>query len=447
MKAIVTDRNYVIVGLGQTGLSCVRYLSKLGKSFLVMDTRDEPPGLADLRGEFPDVPVILGRLDERLLCEANEIILSPGIALATPEIQQAKSAGVIIRGDIDLFAEAANAPFIAITGSNGKSTVTTLLGEMATAAGWNVGVGGNIGVPALDLLTEDKALYILELSSFQLETTHSLNASSVVLLNLSEDHMDRYPNKMRYLQAKQRIFLGAKHVVVNDDEILSSPLVNSAMKLSHFGMSGPDINKFSVMTYAGERYLCKNFDPLLSVNALQVRGEHNISNCLAALALGASVGMPVAAMLDGIRNFKGLPHRCEFIRSLNGVDFVNDSKATNPGSVVTAISGLSKGIQGKILLIAGGDSKSADLSSLIEPVKKFVRALVLIGKDARKFQDVLQSVVPIYMVTSMADAVAQAHALAAKGDLVLLSPACASFDMFKNFEHRGEVFANEVLSL
>lgn len=447
MKAIITDKRYVVVGLGQTGLSCVRYLSDQGKSVMVMDTRENPPGLQELIQTFPQVKVTLGQLDEAALCAADEIILSPGLALSTPEIQAAQSKGVLIRGDIDLFAESAKAPVIAITGSNGKSTVTTLVGEMAKADGINVGVGGNLGVPALDLLSDDRELYVLELSSFQLETTRALNASSVVLLNLSEDHMDRYPSKMAYLQAKQRIFFGAKTVVVNDDEPLSSPMVNTQMTLLHYGLSSPDIQKFSVITEAGQRYLCKGFDALIKVSELKVRGEHNISNSLAALALGDSVGISMRAMLDALKDFKGLAHRCEFVRSVNQVDYVNDSKGTNPGAVVTALNGLGKEIPGKIVLIAGGDAKGADLSSLLEPVKKFVKALVLIGRDAGKFEDLLASCVPVQRASSMSDAVRSAAKLAKQGDLVLLSPACASFDMFKNYEHRGAVFAEEVMGL
>ncbi len=447
MKAIITDRKYVVVGLGQTGLSCVRYLVELGKSLHVQDTRNNPPGLDELLNDFPDVDVVLGKLDQNRLNEADEIILSPGISLSTPEIKQAIENGVLVRGDIDIFAEVANAPVIGITGSNGKSTVTTLVGEMAKAAGLNVAVGGNIGVPALSLLAKDVELYVLELSSFQLETTRALNAKSVVLLNLSEDHMDRYPNKFAYLQAKQRIFYGAQNVVVNDDDSLSAPLVNTQMKLIHYGLNGPDLHKFSVVDHDNERFLTQGFERLLNVKALKVRGEHNISNCLAALALGWSVGLPIHSMLEALKNFDGLPHRCQYIRSLNGVDFVNDSKGTNPGAVVTALHGLGKKLNGKILLIAGGDSKGADLSSLVEPIKTYAKAVILMGKDADKFKKLLSDEVALHFVDSMSAAVNVAYSLAETGDLVLLSPACASFDMFKNFEDRGAQFSKEVSRL
>lgn len=447
MKAIITDKKIVVVGLGKTGLSCVRYLHTLGKQIVVMDTRDVPPGLNELKKDYPNVQCFLGSLDKTVLCSADEIILSPGIALSTPEIKAAADNKVFIRSDIDLFAEVAIAPIVAITGSNGKSTVTTLLGEMAKEAGLNVGVGGNLGTPALDLLDNSKDLYVLELSSFQLETTHKLNAESVVLLNLSEDHMDRYESKMTYLQAKQRIFRGAKNIIVNDDDLLSSPLVNTSMKLTHFGLQANDLGKFSVLTKEDGRYLAKGFEALIKVNQLNIRGEHNISNALAALALGDSVGLAMSSMLSALKAFKGLEHRCQFVRSVTDVEYVNDSKGTNPGSVVTALNSLGKEIKGKVVLIAGGESKGADLSSLYEPVQKFVKALVLIGTDSGKFEELLSSIVPTYKENTMSDAVNRARLLATSGDLVLLSPACASFDMFKNYEHRGDVFMEEVMSL
>ncbi|MFT6029642.1 MAG: UDP-N-acetylmuramoylalanine--D-glutamate ligase [Oleiphilaceae bacterium] len=447
MKAIITDKKNVIVGLGKTGLSCVRYLHSQGKQITVMDTREAPPGLDELNKYYPNIRCYLGGLDQELLNCADEIFLSPGIALNTPEIKAASDKGVLIRGDIDLFSEVALAPIVAITGSNGKSTVTTLLGQMAQECGLKIGIGGNLGVPALDLLDDSIDLYVLELSSFQLETIHNLNAESVVLLNLSEDHMDRYPNKMAYLQAKQRIFKGAKNIVVNDDQLLSSPLVSTSMKLVHFGLETQDLEKFSLLTKDGSGYLVKGFESILAVSDLKIRGDHNISNALAALALGSSLGLKMSGMLKALKEFKGLEHRCQFVRSIEGVEYFNDSKGTNPGSVVTALNSLGKEISGRIVLIAGGEAKGADLSPLYQPVKKFVKALVLIGVDAGKFEALLQPVVSIYKESTMQNAVKKAKETAEVGDLVLLSPACASFDMFKNFEHRGEIFMGEVMSL
>lgn len=447
MKAIITDKKVVVVGLGKTGLSCVRYLHAQGKQIVVMDTREQPPGLDELKRNYPNIQCVLGRLDAIILTSCDEIILSPGVALSTPEIKSATDQQVLVRGDIDLFAAATKAPIVGITGSNGKSTVTTLLGKMAENAGLNVRIGGNLGIPALDLLDQTVELYILELSSFQLETTHELCAESVVLLNLSEDHMDRYSSKIAYLQAKQRIFRNAKNIIVNDDEPLSSPLVNTSMNLIHFGLKSNDLDKFSVLSKNGERYLAKGFDILIPVSELAMRGEHNVSNALAALALGHSVKLSLDAMLETLKEFKGLPHRCQLVRSVGGAEYVNDSKGTNPGSVVTALNSLGQDICGKVILIAGGDSKEADLISLFEPVRRFVKALVLIGVDAEKFELLFGSVTVVYKEASMASAVARSYSLAEAGDVVLLSPACASFDMFKNYEHRGQVFIDEVMSL
>lgn len=447
MKAIVTDKKFVIVGLGKTGLSCVRFLSNLGKNITIMDTRERPPGLDELNARYPHVQIVTGALNKEILLSAGEIIVSPGLSLEMAEIKAAKDAGVLVRGDIDLFAEAAKAPIIGITGSNGKSTVTTMLGDMALKDGLNVGVGGNLGTPALDLLADDKDLYVLELSSFQLETTEKLNAKSVVLLNLSEDHMDRYPSKIKYLEAKQRIFRGAENIIVNDDEILSSPLVNTSMKLFHFGMSSNDLGKFSVAENNEKSFLVHGYDVLMPIDKLKIRGEHNISNALAALALGYSVGLKMTAMIDALSEYSGLDHRCQYIKSVAGVEYVNDSKGTNPGSVITALNSLGKTISGKIILIAGGDSKDADLSGLIKPIKDFVKALVLIGVDAEKFQQLFSPIVMTFKEESMRDAVQKSSEMANAGDLVLLSPACASFDMFKNFEHRGNVFVEEVGAL
>jgi UDP-N-acetylmuramoylalanine--D-glutamate ligase len=447
VKHIVTDKQVVVIGLGKTGLSCVRYLSQFGCRVIVMDSRSEPPYLSVLNSEYPNITTILGRFDQEVLCGVDEIILSPGVALAREEIQAAIAVGVRVRGDIDLFVEAAKAPVVAITGSNGKSTVTTLLGEMAVNAGLNVGVGGNLGTPALELLDTNKQLYILELSSFQLETTESLNAECAVLLNVTEDHMDRYPNKMAYLQAKQRVFRGAKHVVINDDEVLSQPLATIDMKLRHFGLSNPDLKKFSINERNGERYLSLGFDDLLPVSEVKLKGQHNLSNVLAALALGSAVGIPTRAMLETLKVYKGLPHRCEYLRTINGVDYINDSKGTNAGATVTAIRSFGEDSSGKIILIAGGESKDADLTPLIEPMNKFGKLAILIGVDGEKIEQALCRTVETKKVDGLKQAVQLAHQLAEPGDVVLLSPACASFDMFDSYTHRGEVFSTEVASL
>jgi len=447
VKHIATDKQVVVIGLGKTGMSCVRYLSQFGCRVIVMDSRSEPPNLAELKNDYPNVTTILGEFDQEVLCDVDEIILSPGVSLARNEIQAAIAVGVRVRGDIDLFVEAANAPVVAITGSNGKSTVTTLLGEMAVNAGLNVGVGGNLGTPALELLDVDKQLYILELSSFQLETTESLNAECVVLLNVTEDHMDRYSNKMAYLQAKQRVFRGAKCVVINDDAVLSQPLATIDMKLVHFGLFNPDLKKFSINERNGERFISLAFDDLLPVSEVKLKGQHNLSNALAALALGSAVGIPTKAMLETLKDYKGLPHRCEYLRTINSVDYINDSKGTNAGATVTAIRSFGEESSGKVVLIAGGESKDADLTPLIEPMNKFGKLAILIGADSEKIGQVLCRTVETKKVDSLEQAVQLASKLAESGDVVLLSPACASFDMFDSYIHRGEVFSKAVARL
>mgnify|MGYP000182030518 CR=1 FL=1 len=444
---IITRKKIVIVGLGKTGLSCARHLHQSNNEIMVMDSRPTPPGVADLKELFPAVKFVLGAFDKDILCQADEIILSPGVPLSNGAIQEAKKKGVKVRGDIDLFAEVANAPIIAITGSNGKSTVTTLLGDMAKQAGWDVGVGGNLGVPALDLLANERQLYILELSSFQLETTEKLAAHSAIILNISEDHMDRYPEKISYLQAKQRIFRGAKHVVVNDDEVLSNPVAASVMKLTHFGLGDAEQSTFSVIEASGERYLAKGYDTLLNIKELKVKGEHNLSNCLAAMALASTVGLSQDAVLGALRTFEGLAHRCQFVRKINGIEFINDSKATNPGAVATAINSLGKSCSGKIILIAGGESKQADLSPLKKVMNQFGKSAVLIGSDADLFVEIFKGIISNTKASTLAAALVEAYQQAKEGDIVLLSPACASFDMFENYEHRGDMFIEEVLKL
>ncbi len=447
MNTIATDKKVIIVGLGKTGLSCVRFFASRGCHLCVMDSREKPPGLETLQTDYPQLQCLTGPFDQELLCAADEIILSPGVALATPAIQAAIQSGARVRGDIDLFAEFAHAPIVAITGSNGKSTVTTLLGEMAEQAGLNAGIGGNLGTPALDLIDEARELYIVELSSFQLETTERLGAESAVVLNVSEDHMDRYESKIAYLQAKQRIFFGAKQVVVNDDELLSQPLQSEGMRLVHFGIARPDLNKFSTMEFDGERHLVRGFDSLMRVKDMQICGEHNISNALAALALGASVGLPAGAMVKALRAYRGLPHRCQHVRSLEGVKYVNDSKGTNVGAAETAINSIGLSLEGKVLLLAGGDSKGADLSGLVEPMRRFGKLALLYGQDSDLIEAQLKGKVETLQVSSLEQAVAEAKARAEDGDAVLLSPACASLDMFTSYEHRGEVFVREVAAL
>lgn len=444
MSLISTDKQRIIVGLGVTGLSVARYLAGRDLPFAVCDTRANPPGLDKLKRFAPMADLYLGELDARLLSSADELIINPGIALSTPAIQIAMQAGVRVVGDIELFAREATAPIVAITGSNAKSTVTTLVGLMAEKAGKRVAVGGNIGTPALDLLDQQPGLYVLELSSFQLETTDALNAEVATVLNISEDHMDRYADLAAYHLAKHRIFRGAHKVVVNRDDPLTRPLVADRLPCWSFGLSQPDLKSFGLIEQDGEKHLAFEFKALMPVRQLKTRGAHNQANALAALALGHAVGLPMAAMLDALREFTGLPHRCQWVGQHAGVDYYDDSKATNVGAALAAIQGFGGDLQGKQVLIAGGDGKGADFSALVEPVKQHCRAVVLLGQDAGRLEQVLAGHVPLQRVASLEEAVIAAAGLAQPDDAVLLSPACASLDMFSNFEERGRLFAAAV---
>ncbi|MCD5977466.1 UDP-N-acetylmuramoyl-L-alanine--D-glutamate ligase [Pseudomonas quasicaspiana] len=444
MSLIASDHFRIIVGLGKSGMSLVRFLANRGVSFAVADTRENPPELATLRRDYPQVDVRCGELDVEFLCRANELYVSPGLALATPALQQAAARGVKLSGDIELFARYAKAPIIAITGSNAKSTVTTLVGEMAAAVGKRVAVGGNLGTPALDLLSDDVELYVMELSSFQLETTDQLGAEVATVLNISEDHMDRYSGLPAYHLAKHRVFRGARQVVVNRQDVLTRPLIGEGLPCWTFGLNKPDFHGFGLREEDGEKYLAFQFDNLMPVRDLKIRGAHNQSNALAALALGHAVGLPMDAMLSSLRTFGGLEHRCQWLRERNGVSYYDDSKATNVGAALAAIEGLGADIEGKLVLIAGGDGKGADFSGLRAPVAANCRAVVLIGRDAELIAQALGDGVELIRVATLEDAVLRCADIAQAGDAVLLSPACASFDMFKNYEERGRLFARAV---
>lgn len=442
---IASSESRVVVGLGLTGLSCARHLHRLGLTFAVVDTREQPPELATLRAEMPEVAVFTGSVPAELLATASELIVSPGIAPDDPLLAEAVQAGATILGDIDLFMRQAHAPVIGITGSNAKSTVTALVGAMARSAGLAVGVGGNLGPPALDLLDETNALYVLELSSFQLERSHSLGLAVAAVLNISADHLDRHGSMPRYHQAKHRIFRGCRAAVVNPDDPLTVPLVAPDVDVVSWRVGVPELNGFGLREMDGQAYLCRGFDALLPVSELGIVGRHNIANALAALAIGAAAGLPTDAMLAALRDFRGLPHRCERVAQFAGVTWVNDSKGTNIGATEAALSGL--GGERDIVLIAGGQGKGADFSALRGAVQRHCRALVLIGEDAPQLAAALQDCTETQRVDSLEAAVQAAAELAQPGDTVLLSPACASFDMFAGFAARGAAFIDAVRAL
>lgn len=440
MTLIVSSKLTVIVGLGVTGLAVARFLQRRHVRFIAMDSRENPPGLAEFTKCFPEVNLMTGQFDESLLTQADEVIVSPGVSLKTPAISAAVRAGVSVIGDVELFAREVKQPVIAITGSNAKTTVTTLVGKMAENAGINASVGGNIGVPVLDLLDNQSDLYIVELSSFQLETTHSLKAKVATVLNVTADHMDRYDDLAEYHRIKQKIYFGADNIVVNRADTLTQPPLAEGVQSFSFGLNIPDRKGFGVITRNGEQQLAYEFKALLASDQLKLRGQHNIANCLAALAIGFAADFSMDKMLSTLKVFEGLPHRCQFVSSINGVDYINDSKATNVGATLAAIKGFAHQDKKNIVLIAGGDGKGADFSPLKTPILNAVRVLVLIGTDAKKIAAIVGDDTFIVYAKSLEAAVSIAKQHAVVGDVVLLSPACASFDMFADYEARGNQF-------
>jgi UDP-N-acetylmuramoylalanine--D-glutamate ligase len=449
----------LIVGLGKTGLSVARFLARQGLDFAVADSRITPPGLAEMQREFPYIELRLGAFDAGWFAEFATLVVSPGVAVAEPAIQAALSAGADIIGDIELFARHVpkQAQVVAITGSNGKSTVTTLVGELLAAAGRKVAVGGNLGTPALDLLAGEPAeVYVLELSSFQLETTHSLKPTAATVLNISADHMDRYADLAAYAQAKGRVYLDAACAVVNRDDAWSVALAeqsNAATTVS-FGLDAPEPDawtgirrstrpgQWGVVEHDGAFWLAHGATLLVREQDLHIRGRHNIANALAALALVDATGVRVEAtqVMDALQQFGGLAHRSQFVGHFAGLDWVNDSKGTNVGATAAALAGQSQ----PVVLIAGGIGKGQDFSPLRAALQKQARAVVLIGQDAELMMAAWQGTSPLVRASDMADAVHQAAVLGQPGDVVLLSPACASFDMFTGYEQRGQMFADAV---
>jgi|TARA_B110000879_G_scaffold199347_1_gene272129 UDP-N-acetylmuramoylalanine--D-glutamate ligase len=450
MSLIVSDRYSLIIGLGKTGLACAQYLAHQGERFQVADSREYPPFLDQLISEQPETPIHLGDFAHDLCLSASQIILSPGVSMQEPALVAAAKAGVPIRSDVDIFAQAARlagVPIVAITGSNAKSTVTSLVGEMAKAAGLNVAVGGNLGEPSVSLLANDIDLYVLELSSFQLECTTGLGATVACVLNVSPDHMDRYDNLMAYHQAKHRVFQACKAAVINGDDALTNPLVPGSVTQTRFSLGDPDVGQFGVRKEGDKEWLVKGLLPIIAVKEMAMSGRHNVANALAAMALGQAVGLPMKAMIDTLMRFTGLPHRCEPVANIGGVDYINDSKGTNVGATVAALEGLGPDVAGKIILIAGGVGKGADFSDLVGPLSRYGKHTLLVGEDAQHIAQALADKVTFSHAIGMQEALTMAHGLAVSGDLVLLSPACASFDAYTGFEARGDHFAELVRTL
>ena len=443
----------LILGLGKTGLSCARYLRAQGIPVAVTDSRPQPPGLAAVREELPDLPLFLGAFDAAARAVAERLVVSPGIALSDPRLAPAIGRGVEVVGDIELFARAVQAPVVAITGSNGKSTVTTLVGDMTRASGLRTAVGGNLGEPALELLDPAIQLYVLELSSFQLETTRSLRPRVATVLNISADHLDRYPSLEAYAATKASLLRGAEVGLLNRDDPRVAAMTGLAAEDRWFGLGTPRDTPLMVADYGlrevgGNTWLARGEEPLLRADELPLAGHHNLANSLAALALGEVCGLPLAARLAALRGFRGLAHRTVLVAERRGVRWFDDSKGTNPGATVAALRGLINPQRpGRALLIAGGEGKGADFTELAEAVAETARTLILIGRDAPLIEQAMARRVPTHRARALDEAVRLAAQLAQPGDAVLLSPACASFDMFDNYEHRGRVFVAAVEGL
>lgn len=441
-------KHYMIIGLGLTGLSCARFCQKKGLNFSLCDTRTELPGLDSIRSEFPGADVFLGLPSVKRLTQYDELLVSPGISINTETFRAVAAAGVKLSGDIQLFSEYANRPIIAITGSNGKSTVTTLVADLINAAGKRAVAGGNIGTPALDLLADEENIdvYVIELSSFQLETTHDLGADVATILNISPDHMDRYDGMANYERAKQRIFQQAKHIVVNGDDDHTRPTLNALIRTSTFSLNQPA--DFGVTVKDGHEWLVKGETLLFPVSSLKIRGAHNAANVLSAFALVDALGIALVDTLPALESFTGLAHRCQWVASISGVDYFNDSKGTNVGSTLAAIKGLGAQCSGRIWLLAGGEGKDQDFSELAESCRESdVAEVFTFGADRDVIQQDIENHVAVSRWNTVDEALASAKTKAMSGDVILFSPACASFDQFRNYVHRGEYFCQCVEGL
>ena len=431
-KLILVNKKIVVVGMGLTGLSCVRFLLAKGADVIAMDSRNE------LTLKL-DIPLVLGELNVAKLTKADLIVLSPGVDLNTPAIQKAIEAGVHVIGDIELFAQFNTCPVIAITGSNGKSTVTHLVVDMCKAAGKKVLMGGNIGVPALDLLEQSADVIVLELSSFQLETTYSLEPLVATVLNITEDHLDRHGDLTSYQKIKLSVYQQCQFMVCNRDDVLSYP-ANSKATIS-YGLS-PCASGFSWDN--GNACILLDGKPFLDSKSCLLDGSHNMLNIQAAASLAKVFGIDDDSIREGAQKFGGLPHRCQTVSMTNNVRWINDSKATNVGATLAAINGLVSNLKGKLILIAGGEGKGADFSVLKECLTEFVGLLITLGKDGDKIAVLHSNNIKVQTIQE-AVLVAAKHSQA--GDIVLLSPACASLDMFVSYQQRGDCFAQAVQEL
>jgi UDP-N-acetylmuramoylalanine--D-glutamate ligase len=453
MNHTLADRRHVVVvGLGRTGLSCARFLARRGARVAVTDSRVRPPELENLGalGETlgTHIEARVGGFDERLLDDARQVVVSPGVSLDEPFLRRAAARGLEIVGDIELFARAVKGPVVGVTGTNGKSTVTTLIARMAEADGRQVRTGGNLGEPALDLLDAPGAgaseLYVLELSSYQLETTRSLSLSAATILNITPDHLDRYASVADYAAAKAHILERCDVAVLNADDQFVMRLARPGQRTLTFSLDPKRGADYDIVRGASaEVVLTRRGTRLLAADELKIAGLHNVANALAALAVGEAIGLADRSMFGALSSFSGLEHRTQWVADVERVRYVDDSKGTNVGATLAAVAGS----PGPLIVIAGGDGKNQDFAPLAAAFRGKVRHAVLIGRDGLVVGAALAGVCEISFVRSMEDAVRRAHAVARPGDTVLLSPACASFDMFRDYHQRGAVFAAAVKGL
>lgn len=431
----------LVYGLGGTGLSAARYLKRKGIDALYLDSRAQPPGLGQLRELLPDAEVMLGDFDESRLEHVERCLVSPGIPECDAMLIRLRRAGVDVVSDIDIFVEECRADFVAVTGSNGKSTVTTLIARMCDAAGRKALPGGNLGHAALDLLAEEPpAIYVLELSSFQLQRTRSLPAAVAVLLNVSPDHLDWHIDEAEYRAAKHRIYAQASAAVFNRDEPGALAAIPEGIPSISFGLDVPGDDHFGLAPVDGQECLVRGKTRLMPASDLALVGRHNIANALAALAAGTLIGLPSGPMLEVLRTFSGLPHRMQFVAELDGVRYINDSKATNVGAAIASVLS----VDGPVVLLAGGQGKGGDFDSLADAVAGKLRAVVVFGEDAGRLETAFAGRAETVAATDLGAALAEARRRAAAGDTVLLAPACASFDQFDNYLARGDAFARMV---
>jgi len=447
--ATLKSRPVLVLGLGDTGLATVRWLRAQGARVRVADTRVQPPHAEVLRREAPEVEIHTGPFTRACFEGQSLIVASPGVPLAEPEVAAALQRGQEVVGDVELFARTVQSlphppRVVAITGANGKTTVTTMVGEMVRAAGLNTAVIGNIGTPVLEALdtASPAEVYVLELSSFQLETTHHLKLQAATVLNITEDHLDRYPDMDAYTAAKARIFAHCAQRVLNREDPRSLAMANPGAIT--FGLDAPSTARDWGLSPSASEWICCGTTPVMALSTLPLSGRHNAANAMAALALCDALNIPRHISVRTLQSFKGLSHRVERVAEVAGVTYFDDSKGTNVGATVAALTGMTA----PVVLIAGGDGKGQDFSPLKEALARHARALVLIGRDAPRIEAAVAGCgIPLVRATDMADAVAQAARLAQRGDVVLMSPACASFDMFNNYLHRAQVFIAAVQAL